>query len=245
MSKKFISWRRVSTSRQGRSGLGLDAQMDIIKHFVSLEKGELIADYCEVYTGTRLSGCTELRKAMARCKEEGATLIIAKSDRFRNTMEALQIYEEMGDGNIYFCDLPQSDKFSITLFFALAEREALLVSLRTKAALNAKKSRGEATGGDNSLWGKKTRSDRKEATRKAAKASVYNRRENALENPENLAFKDFIEYWQAINGPLSQNADWSKMSKALNDRGKKTATGLEYTPNRAKAMYHKICKLYS
>ena len=100
--KQFISWRRVSTKKQGRSGLGLEAQEEIISHFVGIENGELVKDYCEVYTGTELSGCTELRKAIDHCKAIGATLIIAKSDRFRNTIEALKIYEEMGDGTIYF-----------------------------------------------------------------------------------------------------------------------------------------------
>ena len=52
---------------------------------------------------------------MARAKQEGAILIIAKSDRFRNTIEALQVYEEMGDGNVMFCDLPHTDKFTLDI----------------------------------------------------------------------------------------------------------------------------------
>ena len=143
MGKKYISWRRVSTLKQGRSGLGLEAQQEIIRYFVEREQGEIIADYTEVYTGKDLQGCKELRKAMAHAKEFGAVLVVAKSDRFRNTQEALQIYEEMGEGNIMFCDLPHTDKFTLTLFFALAEREALIVSIRTKQALAAKKARGE------------------------------------------------------------------------------------------------------
>ena len=134
--KKFISWRRVSTKKQGRSGLGLAAQADIIDYFVKVEGGELIADYEEVYTGKDLEGCKELRRAMEHCKRDDAVLIIAKTDRFRNTAEALQIYDDM-HGDIYFCDLPHTDKFTLTLFFALAEREALQVSIRTKAALKA------------------------------------------------------------------------------------------------------------
>lgn len=146
MGKKFISWRRVSTFKQNRSGLGLEAQKEIIRYFVEREGGDLIADYSECYTGTELSGCVELRKAMAHAKKEGAILIIGKTDRFRNTIEALQVYEEMGDGNIMFCDLPHTDKFTLTLFFALAEREALITSIRTKQALAAKKVRGEKMG---------------------------------------------------------------------------------------------------
>ena len=143
--KKFVAWRRVSTKQQGASGHGLAAQKQIIEYFVQAEGGELVADYSDVYTGKDLEGCTELQKAMARCREEGATLIIAKSDRFRNTVEALGIYDQM-EGNIFFCDLPKTDKFTLTLFFALAEREALLVSIRTKQALAAKRAGGVKLG---------------------------------------------------------------------------------------------------
>lgn len=150
--KKFVSWRRVSTKRQNQSGLGLEAQKGIIKYFIEREGGDWIADFEECYTGTDLEGCVELRKAIAKAKKENAVLIIAKTDRFRNTIEALQVYEEMGDGNIMFCDLPHTDKFTLTLFFALAEREALIVSIRTKQALAAKKARDEKTGGGTTKW---------------------------------------------------------------------------------------------
>ena len=170
--KKFVSWRRVSTFKQSKTGLGLAAQKEIISYFIERDKGEWVADYEECYTGTELSGCIELRKAMEHAKREHAILIIAKSDRFRNTAEALKIYEEMGDGNIMFCDLPTSDKFSLTLFFALAEREALLVSIRTKQALAAKKARGEVTGGASDAWKEsfeqKTREQKTEEYKKRA-----------------------------------------------------------------------------
>lgn len=152
MAKKYVSWRRVSTKRQGASGLGLAAQKEIVKYFIERENGDWIADYEECYTGTDLNGCLELKKAIKFAKENDAVLIIAKTDRFRNTIEALQVYDEMGDGKIMFCDLPHTDKFTLTLFFALAEREALIVSIRTKQALDAKKARGEKTGGASDAW---------------------------------------------------------------------------------------------
>ena len=140
MAKKtFISWRRVSTKQQGASGLGLEAQAAIIEYFVSLNGGSLINDFQEVHSGKDLAGCTELRKAMQEAKRTKSILIIAKSDRFRNVTEALQVLDEMGEGNIIFCDLPHTDRFTLTLFFALAERERLITSIRTKQALKEKK----------------------------------------------------------------------------------------------------------
>lgn len=215
--KKFISWRRVSTQKQGRSGLGLLAQQSLIDYFVEREGGQLIADYAEVYTGTHLAGCAELRKAIEHCKREGAVLIIAKSDRFRNTIEALQVYEEMGEGNIYFCDLPHTDKFTLTLFFALSEREALITSLRTKQALQAKKARGET-------W------HRNSDTAKASRASADNRIEDARNDQANLFF---YKYWKAYaerNADKEKNkAYYNQLANELNALGQRTCKGLEYT----------------
>lgn len=152
-AKKFVSWRRVSTQKQGKSGLGLEAQQSIISYFVAEANGELIADYFETYTGKNLHGCTELQKAMEFAKKNDAMLVIAKSDRFRNLEQALEVYRLM-EGNIYFCDVPMAEdkatyKFMLSLGWSLAEREAAITSLRTKQALQAKRNRGEALGNPN------------------------------------------------------------------------------------------------
>lgn len=161
---KYVSWRRVSTFKQGRSGLGLEAQKEIIRYFVERDGGDLIADFSECYTGKELSGCKELRKAMAYAKQMDAILVIAKSDRFRNCQEALGILDEMGEGHIEFCDLPHSDRFTLTLFWALAEREALITSIRTKQALAVKKSQGCKLGRSNpkyiETWNNKSQEEK-------------------------------------------------------------------------------------
>ena len=182
MNKKFISWRRVSTFRQSKSGLGLAAQKEIIRYFIERDGGEWVADYEECYTGKDLNGCAELQKAIEHCKRENAILIIAKSDRFRNTAEALRIYEKMGDGNIMFCDLPHTDKFTLTLFFALAEREALIVSIRTKQALAVKKSQGVKLGAASDNY-KITKEKAQERGEKAGST----RTQHALENRDTVA----------------------------------------------------------
>lgn len=239
MGRQFISWRRVSTKKQGRSGLGLEAQAQIIDYFVNVEHGTLIASYEEVYTGTHLEGCTELWKAIAHCKHEGATLIIAKSDRFRNTAEALKIYEEM-NGNIYFCDLPTSDKFTITLFFALAEREALMVKIRTKAALDAKRQRGEQMGGTNELWGKNTGADRERALSKAHKASARARRERMASEPSNKFFLSYILSQSKHGRTFDDKGDFTQLADELNMLGMKTPTGMTYDKKRAQSQYIKL-----
>lgn len=228
--------------------LGMEAQKQIIDFFVEREGGELIADYEEVYTGTELSGCKELQKAIQHCKEEGAILIIAKSDRFRETREALEIYDEMGDGNIYFCDLPRSDKFTLTLFFSLAEREAMLVSIRTKQALNAKKERGEQTGGTKELWGSKSGKDdnyRAQVIKKASDCASKKRREEAKNNHNNRVFWEFLEDWQEAHGKIAANTDWTPIVAKLVARGRKTTTGLEFTKARARALYYSLKRVYN
>jgi len=224
--KKFVSWRRVSTSKQGASGLGLAAQADIIDYFVKSEKGELIADFHEVYTGKELSGCTELHKAMKYAKENNACLIIAKSDRFRNTIEALQIYDEMGEGNIYFCDLPHTDKFTLTLFFALAEREAKLVSIRTKAALNEKRKQGFKLGNSQGC-----------DLTKAQAASALSRRAKAKGDPNNKIIWGVL---CSCNG----HEEIARASDQLNRMGVKTSSGLDFTPSRASSALHNLKRIY-
>lgn len=192
MGNKYISWRRVSTFKQGRSGLGLEAQKEIIRYFIERDKGKWIADYSECYTGTELCGCVELRKAMEHAKKENAVLVIAKSDRFRNCQEALGILDEMGEGHLEFCDLPHSDRFTLTLFWALAEREALITSIRTKQALAAKKERGEATGGACKKWreafNKKSKQQKEDEQMKKGET----RRSRHQESRDMVAFKKVL-----------------------------------------------------
>lgn len=134
---KYIKYLRVSTLKQGSKGLGMQGQSEVIDYFT--RDGLVMATFSEVYTGTNLSGCTELRKAIDLCKKENAKLVIYKSDRFRNVKDALSVMDELGEGNLICCDIPNQDRFTLTLFFAIAEREALLNSIRTKLGLKVLK----------------------------------------------------------------------------------------------------------
>lgn len=165
--KKFVSWRRVSTKTQGNSGLGLEAQKTTIEYFIKMNNGTIIADFEEVYTGKDLHGCTELKKAIELAKKEKAILIIAKTNRFRNVQEALEVLDDVGSDSLMFCDMPTNvDRFTLTLFFAIAEREALIISIQTKQALAEKKKAGVVLGRNNENYtidAKKQAEGRKQA----------------------------------------------------------------------------------
>ncbi len=211
-AKKYVSWRRVSTQKQGKSGLGLEAQEAIINYFVGEANGELIADFHEVYTGKNLHGCVELQRAMEFAKKHNATLVVAKSDRFRNLEQALEVYRLM-DGNIYFCDVPMAEdkatyKFMLSLSWSLAEREAAITSLRTRQALQAKKARGESIGNPNASITSAMRSN-----------SIQSRKNDARLNDNNRkAYKLSLLLRQ-------QEKTYAEIARELNDGGYLTSNG--------------------
>lgn len=144
---RYVAYRRVSTDKQGKSGLGLEAQDSAIRAHVG--EGEIVATYTEVESGKRTDR-VELAKALAHARRIKATLVFAKLDRLaRNARFLLGIVESGVD--VVFCDFPTippgpTGKFIITQMAAVAELEAGLISQRTKAALAAAKARGTLLG---------------------------------------------------------------------------------------------------
>src|ERR1700712_2310471 len=148
---RFVSYFRVSTDQQGKSGLGLEAQRQSVAAYVAGQGGFVVADFQEVESG-KVNSRPALAWALAACRAHKATLVIAKLDRLsRNVRFLLSIVEGTGDGGVVFCDLPTVPagpvgKFLITQMAAVAELEAGLISQRTKAALAAAKARGVKLG---------------------------------------------------------------------------------------------------
>lgn len=135
-NRPYVLWRRVSTKQQGDSELGLKAQIAIAEYFMH---GEAEKVFTDVYTGTKLSECKNLWKAIKHCKDNGCLLVIAKTDRFRNVAEALKVLDEIGEGNLMFCDLPTTDRTVLTIVFALWERQAIQGRINTRVALEERK----------------------------------------------------------------------------------------------------------
>jgi DNA invertase Pin-like site-specific DNA recombinase len=157
----FIAYYRVSTARQGTSGLGLEAQQAKVADYIARSGGRLVASYQEVESGKN-SARPELAKALADCRARGCTLLVAKLDRLaRNTRFLLSIVEGSGEAGVCFADLPAlppgpMGKFFVTLMAAVAELEAGLISERTRSALDAARARGVKLGGTRLLPGNAT-----------------------------------------------------------------------------------------
>jgi DNA invertase Pin-like site-specific DNA recombinase len=146
-----VAYFRVSTQRQGVSGLGLEAQQAAVRSYAAANGTEIIHAFEEVESG-RKNARPQLEAALAACRAHGAALIVAKLDRLtRDTRFLLKIRDDTGDAGVVFCDLPQLPpgpigKLFLTLLAAIGEFEAALISQRTKAALQAAKARGVKLG---------------------------------------------------------------------------------------------------
>jgi DNA invertase Pin-like site-specific DNA recombinase len=145
-NRKFIAYFRVSTARQGRSGLGLDAQKLAVGNFLAGERAELVGEHTEIESGRRTDR-PELERALATCRVHGATLVIAKLDRLARNVEF--IARLMNSGVEFVAsDMPAANKLTIHVMAAMAEYEREAISARTKAALAQAKIRGVKLGGD-------------------------------------------------------------------------------------------------
>lgn len=142
---KYIAYYRVSTQRQGQSGLGLEAQQQSVESFC-----QPIESFTEIETGTNKRHRPELVKAIAACRIHGATLVIAKLDRLARNVHFISGLMESGVEFVAL-DMPTANRFTIHILAAVAEHEATLISERTKAALQAAKRRGVHLGNPRNL----------------------------------------------------------------------------------------------
>lgn len=144
--RAFVAYLRVSTDKQGRSGLGLEAQQAAINAFLQPEDRLLAPPFVEVESG-RDSERPQLRAALARCRRTGATLLIAKLDRLSRNAHFLLGLQEAGV-EFVAADMPNANRLTVGIMALVAEEEARAISARTKAALAAAKARGVKLGGD-------------------------------------------------------------------------------------------------
>lgn len=142
---KFISYHRVSTDRQGRSGLGLEGQKDAVRSYLNGGKWQLVAEFVEVESGKR-NDRPKLAEALKLCRLHNATLIIAKLDRLARNVAFVSNLMESGV-EFVAVDFPQANRLTVHILSAVAEHETKAISDRTKAALAVAKARGTKLGG--------------------------------------------------------------------------------------------------
>ncbi|TXN05314.1 resolvase [Methylobacterium sp. WL103] len=205
---RFISYVRVSTARQGRSGLGLEAQQEAVRAYLNGGNWQLVAEVVEVESGKR-NDRPKLAEAMRLCRLHKAMLVIAKLDRLARNVAFVSALMEAGV-DFVAVDFPQANRLTIHILAAVAEHEAKAISDRTKAALSAAKARGVKLGGD--------RGNLPEFAAKGRAASLAKRQGEAATRKVDLL--PVIEDIRA-SGITTANG----IAAALNDRGVPTARG--------------------
>jgi DNA invertase Pin-like site-specific DNA recombinase len=179
--EKYIVYLRVSTQKQGNSGLGLSAQRSICEKYIQSQEGEIVGEFIDVVSGKR-EDRKQLWKAIDLCKDTGATLIVARMDRLARNTEF--VFKVVNTGiNIYFCDMPVVNTLILGVMASIAQYERELISKRTKDALQANKERGVLCGRGNPNW----KSD-EETLRAGYNKTAITLNLRVIESPEFLSF---------------------------------------------------------
>lgn len=139
---KYVAYYRVSTAKQGQSGLGLQAQQLAVKAFAAGHA--IIGEYTEIESGKR-DDRPQLEEALEYAAEQKATLVLAKLDRLSRDVHFISGLLKR-NVPIKACDMPNADNFQFHIMAAVAEKEREMISERTKAAIAAKRERGEPWG---------------------------------------------------------------------------------------------------
>ena len=217
---RYVAYLRVSTQRQGSSGLGLQAQQEIIRKH--LNGNSPIAEFIEVESG-RKSDRPKLHEALELCKKKKATLIVAKMDRLsRNVAFTSQLLDSGIE--IVFCDFPKANRLVLTIIAAISEYEAGLIRKRTKEALQIKKEHGFKLGKPENLINN---------LEKAIANSRKTNMEKANNNPNNRRAVALLK------NLVKTTSNLSEMARQLNDEGFVTSRGCKFTSKQVSLLLKK------
>jgi DNA invertase Pin-like site-specific DNA recombinase len=141
---KIVAYYRVSTKRQGRSGLGLEAQQRAVRELIAYRNVVVVAEFTEVETG-KIAARPRLQEAINHARLTNAILVVAKLDRLARNAAFLLALRDSGLP-LLFCDLPDANELTVGIMAVVAQAEAKMISDRTKAALQSAKERGTLLG---------------------------------------------------------------------------------------------------
>ena len=208
---KIIEYRRVSTAKQGQSGLGLEGQAAAVEAYAKANVATIIKTYVEVESGKRKDR-PELAKAIAHARLAKGTLVIAKLDRLARNVAFLSTLMESGC-DFRALDCPTADRFTIHILAAVAEKEAADISTRTKSALAAYKARGGKLGAARP----ECRNLSAEAMAKGQRLAAEARREKARK-----AYEQLVPVIAELRG---QGKSYRDIAADLNTQGYATRRG--------------------
>jgi DNA invertase Pin-like site-specific DNA recombinase len=212
MSRQAVSYIRVSTARQGSSGLGLEAQRESVRVFAHAQGYEIAQEFLEVESGKN-DARPVLAKALAYAKKNGACLVIAKLDRLARSVSFVA---RLMDANTDFraVDLPDASRLVLHIMSAVAENEAKSCSDRTKAALAAAKARGVLLGASNERC-------------RNLPAGAHERGGQTTKAKARAAVADILPHILALK---AQSKSLQEIADALNDQGLVTRSGKAWHP---------------
>ena len=204
--KNYIAYLRQSTMKQEISGLGVEAQREIIQNY--LKERKPVAEYIETESGRK----SDRPKLTEVCRKTGSILIVAKLGRLsRNVAFTSKLLES--DVEIVFCDFPEANKLVLHIISSIAEYEAGLISQRTKQSLRTKKARGCRLGKSENLLSRLPQ---------AVENSNRTNRQKALDNPNN---KRAVALLKSL---VKEEKSLSEMARILNKEGFVTAWGCQF-----------------
>ena len=211
----FVGYLRVSTDKQGKSALGLEAQQKAISDYLNGGAWRLLESFVEVESG-RNNARPKLEEALAACRLHKATLVVSKVDRLTRSVSFLHKLIDAGV-DVRFCDLPHLEgavgRFMLTQMAAVAELEAGFISKRTKDALASAKARGTKLG--NNPQNLTTYGDKGRAISSAVRTAKADTRAKDLE--------------PILREQMSENKSLRSMADYLNAKGIKTSQGSLWT----------------
>ena len=225
--KKFAVYIRVSTRKQGNSGLGLESQQKICGEFIKTQGGEQVAEFKDVESGTHRDR-KGLLAAIDYCKRNNCALVIAKLDRLARDVEFC--FKVVNTGiEIHFCDMPQLSTLMLGIFATVAQYERELTSDRTTKALAAKKARGETLGGATDAWrdAYDAKSDEQKHQEGVAKGRTKNARH--MESRDVQAFLKVLRnvFPDACMGDVTE-WNWDAVNTKEENRGRILAMMRDY-----------------
>lgn len=208
--QKFVIYRRVSTKRQGDSGLGLEAQDRDIDLFLSTYAEvpfEVLATFTDILSGSKADR-PELAKALDLARKEGATLLVAKLDRLSRSVAFIATLMEDRKVNFRVACMPFADKMMLHIHAVLAEQEREFISLRTKAALAQAKARGQKLGGLRDSTAARNAAMKVQADDHAAKvASTISARRAA-----GATYQQIADDLNSMKVPTARGGQWHPMT---------------------------------